>query len=88
MTFALRAAVLVVIQAEAGTWCSLAWVAGRVIRPQHEIEQICNDLVDEAELQAMTLADGTRCFGTDCSSIDPDPPVRRPPVFVGYFRTP
>ena len=87
MSPALRAAVLIVVQGEAGTWCSLAWIAGRVVRPQHEVEAVGNDLVDAHELQAMTLADGTRCFGFACNSIDPDPPVRKPPVFAGFYIT-
>lgn len=68
MSFALRAAVLVILQGHSGTWCSLHYLVGRVVRPIHEVEAVCDDLVANREAQVArdTLPDGSRCFGIDC----------------------
>ena len=53
MSFALRAAVLIKLQAESGGWRSLTWIVSQVVRPLHEVEQICLELVAAGELNAL-----------------------------------
>ena len=62
MSFALRAAVLVSIQSATGSWCSLNWIVSKVIRPRHEVEEICDALVADGELQTTGGGDA-RLFG-------------------------
>jgi hypothetical protein len=65
-SFALRAAILVTIESHAGTWCALPALAGRVVRPQHEVKVLCDQLVEVGEIQHARLPDGTSCYGIAC----------------------
>ena len=68
MSFALRATLKVILEEKAGTWCALPWLAGRVVRPQHEVQRLCDDMVELGEAQTTTLEFGPRCFGIACHS--------------------
>jgi hypothetical protein len=62
MTWALRASLLIVLEAHEGEWCTLAWLAGRVVSPIHVIRPLCHELASGALVQTR-LRHGEPVYG-------------------------
>ncbi|MFG5411381.1 hypothetical protein ABXN37_28770 [Piscinibacter sakaiensis] len=69
MNFALKASLLIAVDAYAGEWLTLPRLVARVVRPMHEVESICDELVATGQMQADRMPDGTRCFGVQCQPL-------------------
>ncbi|MGK2897812.1 MAG: hypothetical protein ACSLE9_03890 [Burkholderiaceae bacterium] len=63
--WALQASLVIVLESQRGAWCTLAWLAGRVVAPMHVIEPLLVDLVDARLAQSGTLGDGRAAYGVD-----------------------
>jgi hypothetical protein len=70
MTWALRASLLIVIEAHKGQWCTLAFLAGRVVAPINAIQPLCEELV-AARLAHFALFHGEPVYGLDVVAEHP-----------------
>ena len=66
-SFALRATILITLDRNAGQWCSLIWLAGRVVAPQHEVRRLCEDIAEQGQALSTDI-NGVRCYGVGTSS--------------------
>lgn len=62
MSHALTALILINIDAHKGEWCTVAWLAGKILAPQRLVQPICDKLVDEGQLDR-SFCGGERCYG-------------------------
>ena len=70
-SFALRATVLISLDAHTGCWCTLRWLVGRIVGPMHKVMAECETLAQAGQIQAVTRADGMRCYGVRVSPESP-----------------
>lgn len=62
MSWALRATILIAVDAYDGQWCSLDWIVGRVVASKEKVRALCDELAAAELLQAQVI-DGRQCYG-------------------------
>lgn len=62
MSWALQARILIRLDARQGQWCSLEWLAGRLLAPVHALRPLCEQLVADGNAESTAL-DGRLFLG-------------------------
>ena len=68
--WALRALILLAVDAHDGEWCSLAWLTARVGATAKEVQWLCDDLA-EAELMQRMVIHAQPCYGVHVTAALP-----------------
>lgn len=70
-SYALTAMVLIALDHHEGRWCSLSYLADRVMAPMDVVKHHCDELVDQDQIEAMQR-DSLQYYGVRITSDQPE----------------
>lgn len=80
MSHAIRALILIKLEARRGTWCALPWLAESLGVEPAMVQPDADRLVASGALQASRAADGTPIYGAHMDSAAPIPATTGAPA--------